>query len=267
MAACMRTYPMLTSLDVSSTAIPSTVGLYALTLVVPLGISLLAGDGSTQSAEGVKADAVAAVCKALQAQTQVDGQPWTDLCQVDSNGTPLRVIAPSDYVATNPNAFAEYFTSYVDSVWETYTTATLTINTQAAAGEVACTVQNDLLTCAGDNRGYAKSSALDIFGCNGGPFAIEAKDNDVHRAVVPRLCAAFNRSTLMASGGNIQPGIAASHYYQAKPTNHYSAFVHEQEIDGKGYAFSYDDVNGDGMVNQSGVVADANPRVLTVTIG
>jgi hypothetical protein len=197
------------------------------------------------------------------------------------------VIAPSDYVASTPNAFSTYFNDYINDVWTSYTGNALIIDTQAAAGKVSCTVQNGLLTCAGDNRGerdehehwpiicltfalvlgYAKPTAGDIFGCNSGPFAILGSDNDVHRAIVPRLCAAFDRTTLMSSGGNIQPGLASKAYYQSAPTNWYSAFVHENEVDGKGYAFSYDDVNPDGDINQSGVVADANPQVLTVTVG
>jgi hypothetical protein len=71
----------------------------------------------------------------------------------------------------------------------------------------------------------------------------------------------------MTTGGNIQPGLASKMYYSSAPTNWYSAFVHQNEVDGKGYAFSYDDVNPDGDVNQSGVVADADPQVLTVTVG
>ncbi|KAK3075932.1 hypothetical protein LTR53_000361 [Teratosphaeriaceae sp. CCFEE 6253] len=232
-----------------------------------LGMSLVSGDGSTQSAEGLRPNAVATLCSLLAAQSAKDGQPWGDLCQVDASGKPLRVIAPIDYVASNPKAFADYFTSYIDQVWTQYSSKALTIDTQAAAGKVACTVKNGLLTCAGDNRGYAKPSPSDIFGCNSGPFAIAASDNGVHRAVVPRLCAAFNRATLMMPGGDSTPGLASSHYYQGAPTNWYSAFVHQNEVDGKGYAFSYDDVNPDGDVNQSGVVADANPQVLTVIVG
>lgn len=71
----------------------------------------------------------------------------------------------------------------------------------------------------------------------------------------------------MMMGGNSQPGLASANYYQGAPTNYYAAFVHQSEVDGKGYTFSYDDVNPDGDVNQSGVVVDGNPRVLTVTVG
>lgn len=232
-----------------------------------LGMQLFAGDGSTQTAQGLQPDSVATICGALIAQSLVDGQEWGNLCQADSSGNPLRVVAPSDYTSLNPSAFESYWTEYIDQVWSQYTTEILTIDTQGDAGEVACTVQDGELTCDGDNRGYAQPVAADIFGCNSGPFAILAGDNDIHQAIVPRLCAAFDRSTMTMDGGSLQPSLDSSSYYTTTPTNWYSKLVHENEIyDGKGYAFSYDDVNPDGE-NQSGVVAAANPQLLTVIIG
>ncbi|KAL9111758.1 MAG: hypothetical protein Q9227_003817 [Pyrenula ochraceoflavens] len=233
-----------------------------------LGMSLTTTDGSgTQAAAGLSPDAVTSICNALDAQAKVDGQPWDQLCLADKSGKPLRVLAPGDYAATNPDAFADYFSNYIDQVWSHYTSNDLTIATQAAAGQVKCRVSGATLTCDGDNRGYAKPVASDIFGCNSGPFGIEEDDNDVHRAVVPRLCAAFDRSTLLIDGGDLQPGVSSTKYYSVSPTNYYSKFVHQFEVTGTGYAFAYDDVNPDGDSNQSGVVASAAPDVLTVTIG
>ena len=235
-----------------------------------LGMSLSTTDGSAiQSAGGLQTNAVSSICSSLTAQAAKDGQPWDQLCMVDSSGAPLRIIAPSDYTAINPDQFSDYYSGYVDQVWSHYASNDLHVATQAAAGTVTCRVQSDnTLTCAGDNRAYAKPSAADIFGCNSGPFGIIASDNDVHRAVVPRLCAAFDRSTLLIPGGDTQPGPLESTFYPTDvPTNYYSKFVHEFEVDGTGYAFAYDDVVADGAVNQSGVVASANVKVLSVTIG
>lgn len=235
-------------------------------LGMPLGISLQSTDG-TQTAKGVSAGAVSSVCSALQAQQAADGAPWGELCVTDSSGDLIRVIAPIDYLSLDSSAFSSYWTSYVSQVWDYYTTNTLSIDTQAAAGVVACTVISGTLTCDGDNRGYAQPNANDIFGCNSGPFAIEAGDNDVHRAVVPRLCAAFDRSTLLLSGGNLQPSLPTTDYYSVTPTNYFSKFVHQYELDGLGYAFSYDDVAPTGSAGVAGLVSDANPQVLTVIIG
>ena len=122
------------------------------------------------------------------------------------------------------------------------------------------------MNCAGSNRAITKPTAADIFGCNSGPFLIQGPDNDVYRAIVPRLCAAFTRTTLLMDGGNVQPSVGRSSYYLSSPSSHYSRITHDYEIDGRGYAFSYDDVNPDGQ-NEAGVVAGLNPQVLEVTVG
>jgi hypothetical protein len=247
------------------------VGIYADVSFVdfvgmPLGLSLQSSDG-TQVVQGVVANAVEAVCTALQAQAAIDGAPWGELCVTDSSGTILRVIAPGDYISLEPTAFQDYWTSYVNDVYTYYETNTLTIDTQAAAGQVACTVVNNEFSCEGDSGTYPKPAANDIFGCNSGPFIVLPSDNDIHAAVVPRLCAAFDRSTLLISGGNSTPGLPSESYYTVSPTNYFSKFVHENEVGGLGYAFAYDDVTPDGAPSAAGLVSDANPETLTVIIG
>lgn len=232
-----------------------------------LGMALQSSDNSTQTAQGLQPNAVASICNDLATQASSDGQPWNELCITDSSGNPLRVLSPNDYIALSPTAFSDYWTDYINQVWSTYTTSNLTIDTQSEAGNVSCVVSNNELTCDGDSRGYAQPAAVDIFGCNTGPFAILPTDNDVHSAIVPRLCAAFDRSSFLVAGGNAQPGPDESLYYTTAPTNYYSKIVHSYELDGKGYAFAYDDVNPDGNNNAAGVVADANPTLLTITVG
>lgn len=209
---------------------------------LPLGMKLVNAAGYVQSANGVAAGAVDNICNELIEQAQADGQPWDQMCMVDAKGKPLRVLSPTQYLAINGAGFQNYWSNYIDQVWEYYTMNNLTINTQAAAGYVNCSVpvnNKTLLLCEGDNRGYAKPTPSDLFGCNGGPFAIWGGDNGVHYAVVPRLCAAFHRTTaLMVPGGNLQPSLSAEHFYMSNPTNHYSRIVHEYEVDGKGYAFA-----------------------------
>lgn len=138
-------------------------------------------------------------------QTHKDGHPWGDLCQATAPGQPLRIIAPIDFISTRAAAFAGYFTDYTNQVLARYATEPLTINTQSA-GNVACHAGNGFLTCDGDNRPYnlGNMSSMDVFGCNSGPFAIDTEhDNAIHKAVVPRLCAAFNRGTLLLPEGNL----------------------------------------------------------------
>jgi len=235
-----------------------------------LSMSLQTGSNGTQTTKGLEADAVEKICNDLKLQTGKDGQPWEEMCVLGTSGTPLRVLSPTDFGAggNGTGAFETYWTDYVDQVWDKYSSEPLTINTQADAGEISCQVNGDELTCEGDdNRGYAKPEAADIWGCNSGPFGIEEGDSDTHKAVVPRLCAAFVRSTLLLDGGNTQPGPSDDQYYTTNPTNHYSRIVHKYETDNKGYAFAYDDVNPDGNENASGVVSDADPQKLIVYVG
>lgn len=232
-----------------------------------LGMSLTCSDNSVQEALGLQTSAVASICSDLAAQAAVDGQPWDDLCVTGTTGQPLRVLNPTDYLALNPSAFQNYWDGYIDAVWSYYSTNTLTIDTQSSYGQVACSVSGATLSCAGDNRAYAKPTAADIFGCNTGPFSILSSDNDVHLAVVPRLCAAFDRSTFLVSGGNVQPSVQSDMYYTDATTNWYAKIVHKYEVDTRGYAFAYDDVTPTGAASAAGVVAAGDATLLTITVG
>jgi hypothetical protein len=227
-----------------------------------LSMTLTDQDGSVQEVIGLGPDAVGAVCEDLIAQGEADGMPWGASCIEGPNG-PLRVLALQD-----AEGFDDYFTEYVDEVWEKYTNEPLTINTQNGNATTQCQVVDNFLECEGDNRGYPKPEAFDIWGCNTGPFnAQPGTDNPIHLAVVPRLCAAFVRSTLTLDGGNVQPGLPDTEYYTMDPTHHYSRIVHEHEIDGKGYAFPYDDVNPDASEDAAGLITSGNHQTLTFHIG
>jgi hypothetical protein len=232
-----------------------------------LSLDLAETDGNVITVIGLAGNAVPGVCEALAAQTAIDNQPWGATCMAGQDGAPLRILSPGNYRHTDESAWADYFTAYVDEVWNHYSTTPLTINTQnGELGSVDCTVNGDQLECAGDNRGYAKPTADDIYGCNSGPFGILEGDNPVHYAVVPRLCAAFHRGTLLLEGGNVQPGLH-DQYYTTDPNNHYSRIIHEMEVDGKGYAFPYDDVNPDGPNEASGLVSSGKHERLTFYVG
>ncbi|KAK6821085.1 hypothetical protein PG987_015485 [Apiospora arundinis] len=229
-------------------------------------MSLTLANGATQSVRGLQPGALDKICDEMVEQAQQDGQPWDKMCVKSSAGKSLRVISPLKYRALNPGALSDYYTGYVNKVWAKYAAEDLTIDTQGAAGKVKCRVSGSTLSCAGDNRGYQKPSIDDILGCNSGPFTVQPGDNGVHSAVVPRLCAAFYRSTLLASGGNVQPHAKSDAYYQSDPTIHYGRIVHKYELDNLGYTFAYDDVNPDGE-NAAGVLAGANPKMFSITAG
>lgn len=230
-----------------------------------LGMSVTSTSGSVQTVLGLKSDAVQEICTNLASQTAKDGYPWASLCQTSTSGAYLRVLSPNDYVSVDTSAFADYWDSYVSQVYSTYASSPLTINTQNTPGNVTCTTGGSaVMTCEGSDVTFAEPTARDIFGCNSGPFAVTG--NNVDAAIVPRLCSAFNRATLLLPGGNVQPSLSADSYYNSSPCNYYSKFVHELEVDGKGYAFSYDDVNPDGE-NASGELTSTSASLLSITIG
>ncbi|KAI0965601.1 hypothetical protein F4678DRAFT_452590 [Xylaria arbuscula] len=233
---------------------------------ISMGMALTLGTNETQTVKGLVAGAVQNICDDLVTQNGVDSAGWDQLCVKDSSGAAIRVLSPNLYLAANPTWQADYYSDYIDQVWSQYANEDLTINTQNDAGNVACRVTDDALNCDGDNRAYPKPTIADIYGCNSGPFAIIDGDNDVHKAVVPRLCAAFYRSTLLLDGGNTQPSLSADNYYTTDPTSHYARIVHNYEQDNIGYAFSYDDINPEGE-NASGTVAGDSPTLLRVTVG
>ncbi|CAG9992692.1 unnamed protein product [Clonostachys byssicola] len=231
-----------------------------------MSMTLRTKDNNTQEVIGLPGNAVTTVCEKLLAQGEKDGLPWGAMCIAGTDGKPLRVLSPEDYGDVAGEGWEDYWTEYVDKVWAKYSTETLSIKTQAV-GDVACKVVDNKLTCEGDNRAYPKPDHLDIWGCNSGPFGIQAEDNAVHVAVVPRLCAAFVRSTLLLDGGNITPDLPDTSYYTVSPTSHYSRIIHEEEVDGRGYAFPYDDVNPTGSEDAAGLVSSGNYESLTFYIG
>ncbi|KAG5925161.1 hypothetical protein E4U61_002275 [Claviceps capensis] len=230
-----------------------------------LSMSLKAkNSASSQLTKGLRGGAVQSICNDLGRQSP-DGQ-WKSLCVVNRAGKPIRVLSPNIYTVMNPRHFQDYWQGYVDRVWQQYSNSPLTIDTQGVAGKVKCRVSGGQMMCDGDNRSYGKPSARDIWGCDSGTFGKQNNDNNVHLAVIARLCAAFNRSTLLLAGGDVQPKLPAAKYYSTNPTNRYSFLVHQHEVDGKGYAFSYDDVNPDGE-NASGLLTTSGPETLSIYVG
>lgn len=232
---------------------------------LPLGMTMSTTSGSS-TVRGVNSGAVSTICSGLSKYASSDGAPWDQLCQYLSNGQPLRAVAPQKYIAVHSSAFQNYYSSYVDSVWSHYTSTPLTIDSQTGTGKFNCQVSGSTLNCNGGNRGFSKPGAIDIFGCQG-QFGTTGGDNAVVLAAVPRLCAAFDRTTFLLNGGNVQPSLGSNNYYTQSPTNRYSQLVHSVELDGRGYAFPYDDVNPTGAADQSGTMASNQATSLTITVG
>jgi hypothetical protein len=232
-----------------------------------LGMKLTNTNGGSKTIPGLQPGSLANICNELIGQSKSDGQVWNKLCMADSNGRPLRAIAPVHAHVVDGSAFQGYYDNYTNQVWTKYSNEPLTINTQTGDGMVNCSVSNDRLHCDGDNRDYAKPTLDDIWSCNSGTFGKDGSENTVHLAVIARLCAAFTRSTLLLSGGNVQPSLPLGSYYNNSPTHHYSRIIHKYEVQGLGYAFSYDDVSPTNGVDTSGLLHSGNPQTLTVYVG
>jgi hypothetical protein len=230
---------------------------------IPVALSLTSTSGNTQTVPGMNADGFQRVISELRAQAKKDGRPWDQLIY-ETKGQPLRVISPNNLLVGNDNAWGNYWDGYVQAVWNKYRNEDIIINTQAAAGNLRGRVTNNKLSL-GEAGTFAQPSARDIFTCSTGPFATGS--NQARNAVIPRLAAAVNRSTLLNTGDQFPNGANPSQYYKDQTTNHYARIVHEMQKDGRGYAFPYDDVVPHGGQDVAGTVFDGSPRLFTIAVG
>lgn len=229
---------------------------------VSLPIALtLTGSAGTQTVPGLRSGGVDSVASALAAQSATDGQGWNELI-VTSNGANLRVLSPYNGIVEQPSLFSGYFDGYVEQVWSTYTNQPLTIDTQGQWGSVPGQVSGGQLTFAGVGS-FGQPTSGDIFSCSTGVFAVSGAEMG---AIAARIAAAFNRSTLLIDSD--QPdGENPATYYTNAVTNHYAKAVHAATVDGRGYAFPYDDVAPTGGADQSGYLTDPAPTGMTITLG
>jgi hypothetical protein len=228
---------------------------------IPISLSLKNSAGSVQSVSGMPTGGLDTVCSNLIAQNSADGAGWNKLV-VTSGGANLRALSPNNGIVMDSSLFSGYFQPYVNQVWSQYTNESLTVDTQASWGSVTGKVSGGSLTFSGVGS-FAQPSAADIFSCSTGPFANASGEMG---ALIARISAAFNRTTLLTDTD--QPdGEKPANFYKNSITNHYARIVHAANLDGRGYAFPYDDVTPTGGADQSGFVADPNPALLTVAVG
>lgn len=227
---------------------------------IPIGITLQQASGQSQHVVGMAPDGLDRLADSLRQQSQKDGRPWEKLV-VNANGRNLRILN-----ATHGNAvgasFDGYYEPHIEEVWRKYSSgARMKINTQAGPGIMEGHVNQNGQLMIGDEA-FDKPNSADVFGCNSGPFT--TGPSPTRNAIIPRLAAAFHRSTLLVTEEH--PSDPRTFYAQ-DPTNHYARLVHQVNLDKKGYAFAYDDVQPDGGDDQSGKVNAGDPVLFTVTVG
>jgi len=226
---------------------------------IPIALTLQNTSGGIQHVSGMPVNGLDNICAGLRQQAQLDGQHWDKLI-VTANGKNLRALSPNSAMVMNGSLFAGYYEGYVQQVWQKYSSVTMRINPQDGSGIKSGDIQNGNLVFAGQE--FSQPTTADIFSCNSGPF--QTGSDEARKAIIPRLAAAFVRSTLLSQ--NVFPEDQST-YYKTDPTDHYSRIVHENNLDGKGYAFPYDDVQPDGGNDQSGKVNDRSPQLFTVAVG
>ncbi len=244
---------------------------------IPVALRLDSADGTPpQVVQGMPPDGLSTVCEALQRQHQNDGAGWDKLVVLAplsssiTHASPfLRALSPASGIATTPGLFQDYYMPYVDAVWARYASATLEVDTQAAWGVVAGKVDtaSGLLQFPATGDSFTKPAAADIFSCSTGAFSADA-GNTRRGCLIARLAAAFNRSTLLTDSHQPSAGGPAGYYaVSSTRTNYYARVVHAANLEGRGYAFPYDDVRPSGTADQSGAVACSRPARLSVYIG
>jgi hypothetical protein len=237
-----------------------------LVTALPIGLTLT-GD-ATHAVAPLPQGALEKIADDLAAQAGRDGQPWDKLVIRSDAGTVLRVISPQTIMAPYFDRpaempFRDVFDGYIDKVWEKYRSEDLRVDLQGGRGVLAGRVSGDVLTFPGGHT-FTKPSSRDVFTCNHGPFANNPADPDDKKALLARISAAFNRSTLLTHPD--QPnGATSADYYRDPTTNHWSRIVHANSP--IGYAFPYDDVRPDGRPDVSGAAHDGNPKRFTVSVG
>lgn len=230
---------------------------------IPVALSLTDASGGVQNVAGLPPGGLDTVCSGLTKQQAADGHQWSDLI-VAKDGQNLRALSPQNGLVANPSFLSGYYDNYVSQVWSKYASAPLKVDTQTTPGTVTGQVSGDKLTFGGAGS-FARPSTADIFSCSTGPFSTGGASTVV-QAIIPRLAAAFNRSTLLIDS-NQPDGENPAHYYADAVTNHYARIVHATTKDGRGYSFPYDDVAPNGGTDQSGKVNSGNPAKLSITLG
>lgn len=226
---------------------------------IPIAISLQQASGASQQVAGMRPDGLDQLADSLRAQAEKDGRPWDKLI-VNENGQNLRILN-----ATHGNAvgadFSGYFEPLVDEAWDKYSSCKCHIDTQAGPGTLDGHITSSGKLRIGGEE-FDKPTTADILGCNSGPFTTGSSPE--RNAIIPRLAAAFVRSSITATEKHPSP---PDTFYTREPTNHYARLVHEVNVDGKGYAFAYDDVQPDEGDDQSGKVNAGDPKLFIVSVG
>ncbi|MBV1850105.1 beta-1,3-glucanase family protein [Catellatospora tritici] len=223
---------------------------------IPHAVTVTGATGVTKRTGDVVSDGRNKTINSIKAQSG-----WGNTAYTRSDGTVLRVLAPGK--AAGAGLFsATYLDSYITSAWNAYASKTLTVvpfadqpNTKYF-GRTSGNVMNFTNSSGAQVASFNKPSSANVWGCDGN---LAAPNDQVVGPISRTLCAALNRGTL----GTIdtQPSTNAAQFYQNNPTNQYAKIIHANMVDGKAYAFAFDDVGAfESLVN------DGDPRSASIIL-
>ena len=222
---------------------------------VPHAVSVTGSDGRT---------AVTGQLEPGGRQAIIDGirndPAFRSLVQTRADGTVLRVLAPGKGadVGDFPD---DYLDAAIDKAWSAYTGADLTVKPFADQPTVFTgRTSGDVMTFT-DASGarvatFTKPTTGNVWGCDGN---LAAPNDLVVGPIARSLCAALQRGTLGTQA--VEPSTDPSTFYRTEPVNLYNKLVHENMVDGKAYAFAFDDVAA-----QESLVHSGDPASIGITL-
>jgi hypothetical protein len=163
-------------------------------------------------------------------------------------------------------AQANYFTSYINSIWSKYTNENLIFNAGDAgiwSGRVSGNVFTFTRTSDGQ-VGVIANKPTNTEAMEGS--GVMASGGQFDKVVQAQICAAINRHAidLTLGSGATQDFSTESKYYVTSPYNWYCKFWHQPDIslNSLTYSFCYDDV-----FDKSSTINASSPIRATITIG
>ncbi|WP_309133792.1 beta-1,3-glucanase family protein [Cellulomonas sp.] len=223
---------------------------------VPHSVSVTGASGQTRTTGRLVAGGRQQVVDALRADPA-----WARSVVTRADGTVLRVLAPGK-AASAGLLSSTYLDGYISSAWNAYTTRTLTVQPFGDRPEVRYTGRTSGTTLrftdasGREVAAFQRPSSSDVWGCDG---ALHAPNDQVVGPIARTLCAALFRGTLGSS--TTEPVLDAAQFYRSSPPNLYGRAVHAAMVDGRAYAFAFDDVGA-----FESLVHDGDPRSARVDL-
>ncbi|GAB2592427.1 hydrolase [Paractinoplanes abujensis] len=223
---------------------------------VPHAVSVTGSDGQTSKTGELKPGGHDAVVEGLRADPE-----FAKLIQTRGDGTVLRVLAPgkgADAGGFDP----DYLGGSIDRAWDAYASKDLTVKPFAEQPDKVFTgrTSGDVMTFT-DATGaqvarFTKPTSSNVWGCDGN---LGAPNDLVVGPIARSLCAALFRGTLGTQ--DVEPSTDPGTFYRSSPANLYGKLIHENMVDGKAYAFAFDDV-----ANQESLVHSGDPASIAITL-